>query len=344
MNEHFWLGMAVIFISGMANGGFALPMKRSRSWRWENTWLVYSIVAIFVLPWVLAVSFVPNLAGVYRDMAPRTLSYPLVFGLLWGIAQVTFGLSIDAVGMAVAIAVVSGLACLSGSLIPLLVLSPENLFRPRGVLLLVSLPILLGGLIYYGMAGRRRESERPKPQEPSGSDSNPHKSFMYGLAICIFTGIFASNFNLGLAFSGSIIDKARQSGASPITAGYAVWALVFGAGFIPNLLYCSFLLFRRHTWGLFLRGTVKETMLSITMAVLWVVGISGYGMGATLVGKYGTSIGFTLLMASSILSSNILGLLTGEWNQTSRITRRHLIFGIALILLSVAVLNLGGLF
>jgi hypothetical protein len=49
-------------------------------------------------------------------------------------------------------------------------------------------------------------------------------------------------------------------------------------------------------------------------------------------------------MASTILSSNVVGLLTGEWNQTSPATRRHLIFGIALILLSVAVLNLGGLF
>lgn len=344
MNEHFWLGMTVIFFSGVMNGSFPLPMKYSRSWRWENFWLVFSIISLLILPWALAASFVPHLAGVYQDTARRALCYPLIFGLMWGVAQATYGLSIKAVGMAVAIAVVSGLTGLSGSLVPLLVLTPENLLRPRGILLLVSLPVLLAGLVYYGMAGRRRESELPKLQEPSGGNSGVPKSFMAGLAICVFTGIFGSNFNLGLAFSGAILDKARQYGASPVTAGYAVWALVFAAGFIPNLLYCSYLLFRNHTWKQFRQGAARETALAIVMAAIWITAIFGYGMGAALVGKYGTSIGFTLLMASSILSSNILGLLAGEWKQTSHATRRHLIFGIALILVSVVILNLGGLF
>ena len=32
MSDHFWLGMAVIFISGALNGSFPLPMKYTRQW------------------------------------------------------------------------------------------------------------------------------------------------------------------------------------------------------------------------------------------------------------------------------------------------------------------------
>jgi hypothetical protein len=67
-------------------------------------------------------------------------------------------------------------------------------------------------------------------------------------------------------------------------------------------------------------------------------------VGATFAGRYGTSIGFTVFIAAQILASNALGLLTGEWKQTSAKTRHILIAAVAVTLVSVIVLNLGGLF
>jgi hypothetical protein len=64
----------------------------------------------------------------------------------------------------------------------------------------------------------------------------------------------------------------------------------------------------------------------------------------TLVGQYGTSIGFTLFIAAQILASSILGILTGEWKATSPRTRRGLAGALVVTLISVIVLNLGGLF
>ncbi len=344
MTDHFWLGMFVIFVSGILNGSFPPPMKYSRRWRWENTWLAFSVIGIFALPWVLAATFVPHLGEVYQSVPVRALLPPLIFGFLWGIAQVTYGLSIDAVGMAIATAVVGGLGCLAGALVPLLVLSPADLWRPRGVLLLSSMPILFAGLALYGVAGRRRERERSATQV-AASSTPIVRSFAAGLAIAIFTGIFASNFNLGFAFSGELQRKTFTLGAGSLTGTYAVWALVFGAGSIPNLLYCFFLLVRRRTLRLFLQsGWPKETLLSAAMAALWIAGVFGYGMGATLVGKYGTSVGFTLFMATSILASNGGGILAGEWQATSPRTKTLLTAGMIVIVVSVCVLNLGGLF
>jgi hypothetical protein len=89
---------------------------------------------------------------------------------------------------------------------------------------------------------------------------------------------------------------------------------------------------------------LRETMLGVAMALLWLSGILGYGIGATFIGKYGTSIGFTLFIAAQILASNTLGILTGEWKETSAKTRRILTAAVAVTLVSVIVLNLGGRF
>jgi L-rhamnose-H+ transport protein len=338
--DHFWLGMAIIFFSGVFNGSFALPMKFIRRWHWENLWLVFALVGILAMPILLAITFVPRWGEVLRGTSSHALAYPLVFGFLWGIAQVTFGLGIKAMGMAFAFAVVSGLACLSGSLAPLLVLNPSDLFRSRGLFLLASMPLLFLGLILCGKAGRRREKDL---SFPGSTPESPGGKFMTGLAICIFTGIFGSSFNLGFAFSGDILRKSMELGARQVTATYGVWALVFSAGFIPNLLYCVYLLFRNSSWSLFREaGWMREAMLAVAMALLWLGGVTSYGIGAILVGRYGTSVGFVLFMASSILSANVLGLLTGEWKAAQTGTRRLLWAGVAAILASILVLNLGG--
>ena len=262
MVEKFWLGMAIIFISGILNGSFALPLKYSKHWKWENTWSVFSVVGILFLPWFMAFRFVPHLAGVYQSVPPRVIVWAVVLGLVWGVSLVTYGLSLAAVGMAVAVSIVSGLVCTTGALVPLLVMDPSALLRPRGVFLLCSIPILLAGLGIYAVAGRMREKE----QTPrTAADALPARNFKGGPGTLHFHGDnHVPAFHLGFAFSGDIIRKSLESGAAPATAGYPVWCLVLGAGFFPNILYCAYLLFRNRTFSTFFQGDrLRETLLPV---------------------------------------------------------------------------------
>lgn len=341
MTEHFWLGVLVVLVSGILNGSFPLPMKYARGWRWENTWLFFCALALLTFPWLLAAGFVPSLGEVYRGVPSRTLFYPIFFGFLWGIAQTTFGLGLKALGIAFAFAIVAGLGALFGSLAPILLLNPQDLFRPRGILLLVSIPILIAGLTLYAQAGRRRDQEQAAP----GASAAAAGSFAVGLAICIFTGIVGPSWNLGFAYSGELIRKSQELGAGPVTSVYPVWPLVLSAGFVPNLLYCVYLLSRGRGWGLFFTaGWPREAALGLAMALLWLSGIIVYGMGAPMLGTYGPSVGFALFVSAQILISNTLGLLAGEWKGTSSATRRLIYVGIAVIIGAVAVLSLGGLY
>jgi L-rhamnose-H+ transport protein len=246
------------------------------------------------------------------------------------------------VGVALTFAVVSALGSLSGSLVPLLVFHPDDLFRPRGNLLLLSIPFLICGLILYAYAGRGREKEQAVQ---ATSDQGPRPSFATGMALCLFTGIFASSFNLGFSFGGDVIKASLRHGAGPLTSTYAVWSIVLGAGFIPNLVYCTYLVIKNRNAHLFGQsGWAREAILACAMAFTWISAVLIYGIGATLVGVYGTSIGYMLFVAMSILLANVLGLMTGEWKGTSSRTRKLLFAAVAFILVAVIVLNLGGLF
>ena len=60
-------------------------------------------------------------------------------------------------------------------------------------------------------------------------------------------------------------------------------------------------------------------------------------------GKYGTSVGWALFVASTVVASNVAGLLMGEWKGTSHQTRGLLFAAVAVLLATVVVLNVGGI-
>lgn len=340
MQHQLWLGALVVLCSALFNGSFLLPMKWVKTWRWENTWFMFSLFYLFVFPLFLVVAFVPHGMEVYRYVAGRELLAPLIFGLLFGVSLVTFGLSASSIGVVIAYAVGLGLNSVCGSLIPLAVLDPEALLHRQGILIVISLALLLLGLFLYAVAGRRRERE-----ENARTGGVAWGRLGIGLALAIVSGVFGASLNLGFAFSGHIIQTSRQLGAGTVSSTYPVWALVLTGAFVPNMIYCIYLLSKNHAWRLFSEiGWSREIRLSLAMALAAITAVCGYGIGATLLGRFGTSIGFALFMGTTIFASNGFGILSGEWKSTSTRTRGILAAGMAIVVVSVVVLNVGAIF
>jgi L-rhamnose-H+ transport protein len=334
---NFWIGFAIILVSGMLNASFPLPMKYSRAWKWENTWFLFTTLALFLFPLILAMAAVPDLAGMYAALPAEAFLPGAVFGFLWGTAQVTFGIAIAGVGMAMAFAIVVGMSGLFGSLISMGVLHPDELTGPRGIALMVSAAILVVGLFLYGKAGRDRERETGAAG-PSGS------SFRKGLMVCLYTGLMGGMINLGFAFSGKVSDAAVARGASGQSATLAVWLIVLAAGYVPNLVYTVYLMIRNGTGGNFLMRPGREGLLATATGLLWLGGTLGYGSGATAMGAYGTSIGYAIYVTILLLWSTTLGILTGEWKHARPATVRRMKLGVAVILVSALVLSSTGFF
>src|SRR4051812_6169626 len=127
MSDSIWLGIFCVLVGGVMTASFAVPMKLARYWTWETTWLVYSVVALALVPAIAAAISVPHLATVLASVPGRTLAITASFGFGWGIANVLFGLAVPRVGMALSFSIVVGMSAALGSLIPLIVLQGSRL-------------------------------------------------------------------------------------------------------------------------------------------------------------------------------------------------------------------------
>lgn len=81
------LAALTVVVGGLLHGSFALPMKRMAQWKWENIWLVYSVVGLVVFPLLLALATVPALGQAIGDTPASTLLLIVVCGMGWGIGS-----------------------------------------------------------------------------------------------------------------------------------------------------------------------------------------------------------------------------------------------------------------
>ena len=79
------------------------------------------------------------------------------------------------------------------------------------------------------------------------------------------------------------------------------------------------------------------------MGAMWISCIMLYGAGASCLGKLGTTIGWLILMAVTVLVGNLWGLATGEWKQAPKKAQRRMIQGLLVLVCSVILVGLGKL-
>ncbi len=334
------LGALLAALGGTLQGSFALPMKRMEArWRWENTWLVYSIVGLILFPCALAYYTIPNPADVYGVTPASSIALVALFGFGWGLGSTLFGLGVSRVGMALGFAIILGTTSSFGTLLPLLVLSPRELYSQRGLLLLLSLLLVILGIILLARAGALRDRERAGRQ--GLSDPNV---FRFGLLICLASGVLSPSLNFSFVFGKELQDAATTFGARPDLASNAIWAPALAAGFLPNALYPLYLLWKKKTWGKFAVGgaSIFYFLGAAVMGLLWYGGISLYGVGAAMMGPLGAVLGWPIFMAMNIIMANVLGFLTGEWTGTSGKARAHCWAGILVLVVAIIVVARAG--
>lgn len=336
MISHQASGLGIVTLSGILTASFPFPLKFARKWYWENTWLVYSTLALVIIPISLAAWTVPHLSRFYASIPPEDFILPLVFGFGWGIAQVTFGLSIARVGMAMAFAIVIGLSSLLGSMVPLALFHPAAFTGRLEAILIVSAMLLVMGIILYAWAGHDRD-------RIDATNSPTSRRFLDGILLCVFTGCFGSMINLGFVFGGKIADQAQSRGISSMTATLCVWAIVLAAGYLPNAFYTLYLLRRNNSTKSFKDRFLPEALLGTAAAFLWFFGMFGYGIGASVMGIYGNSIGFAVCMTVLLLWASALGIFSGEWRAASSQARLRMYCSVGLIAASMLTLGFGSL-
>jgi L-rhamnose-H+ transport protein len=163
------LGVIFHFIGGFASGSFYMPFKKVKGWSWESYWIIGGLFSWLIVPPLAAWLTIPHFSQIIGQTPTSTLLYVFMFGLLWGIGGLTYGLGVRYLGVALGSSIILGLCMVFGSLIP----SIYYQFVPQagkdtigmiagnkwGLFVLAGLLVCVIGIILCGRAGMLKEKQ-----------------------------------------------------------------------------------------------------------------------------------------------------------------------------------------
>lgn len=328
------IGLIIIFVAGLLQGTWALGVKRSEPLSWEAFWMPFSLIGMIIIPFVWVSIVIPDLKGILSAVPSRVIWLPFIFGAIWGIGAVTFGLAIKYIGMSLSYGINMGIASVIGALIPFFQL--EHLSRPLILAVLAGVSVMLTGVILITRAGILRER-----LQGGGKDQIVKKgATRIGMILALVGGLSTAAFNIGFNYGLPMAEAAESMGATAANGSLIIWLFVLSGGFIMNFGYSLFLLIRNRSFRDYRsEGSVRGILFMVITALFWFAAIGLYGQGAAVMGELGPVAGWIMFMALSLIVSNIWGLLTGEWKKMT-IPLRYLYAGNLLLIISWIVLGI----
>lgn len=344
------MGVGLHAVGGLAAGSFYAPLKRVRGWQWESFWLVMGLAAWLLAPWAMAWATIPHLGEALRQAPPAAHGWAMFFGLLWGVGNLTFGLSVRYLGMALGYAISLGFCAAFGTLIPPLANGAflTLLGTASGRLIFGGVVVCLLGIAVCGRAGmlKERDLAAAAAGAPDATDVPADEfTFAKGFLIAVMAGVLSACFSFGLTAGAPIAEEAVKLGAPEVYRNNAVLVVILIGGFASNAAWCVFLNVRHRSARDYVSGPAGRQAGNYALSLLgggvWYLQFFFYGMGTTNLGEtYGFS-SWSLHMAFIILCSNAWGLLFREWRGTRPRTRRTVWLGLATLLLSIAIIGAG---
>jgi L-rhamnose-H+ transport protein len=259
------LGILFHWIGGLAAASFYIPYKQVKRWSWETYWLVGGVFSWLLMPWLMASLLVPDLGAVLSSADEKTRLWAYVFGALWGIGGLTFGLTMRYLGIALGMAVALGYTAVFGTLVPPIFHGTlgHTLATVSGKFILLGVLMSIVGIVVSGLAGMSKERELTSEQKQSAITEF---HFSKGMIIATFSGIMSSCFAFGLDAGTPITNAAKAHllahGGSDIWSGLPTLIVVLLGGFTTNFLWCVSLNIRNKSGGEYVgRSSVNSTDL-----------------------------------------------------------------------------------
>jgi len=337
------VGVFLQAIGGFAAGSFYIPFRKVRNWAWESYWLVGGLFSWIIMPWLIAFLTVPRLSSVLARAPVGSLVWSYVFGVLWGIGGLTFGLSMRYLGMSLGYAIALGFCAAFGTVIPPIFSGAigDLITSVSGLTILAGVLVCLSGITVCGWAGVSKEKELSSEQKRA---TVREFDFFKGLLVAIFAGVMSSCMAFGIAAGKPIAHLAVEQGVRPLWQNGPVLVVVLAGGFTTNFIWCAGLNVRNHSARDYFiardASLAGNYFFSALAGITWYLQFMFYGMGTTKMGRYDFS-SWTLHMAFIIAFSNMWALLLREWKGSSRRTLTIVAFGIILVVFSTAVIGTG---
>ena len=328
------LPFVLLIFASIFQGSFGLGMKYMSPLSWEAWWLIHVTIAMILFPLLWAIIVVPNLFEIISSSPIESIQMAMLYGFLWGIGGIMFGVSVPYIGLSLTMGIVMGLAGSVGSLIPFFQGS-NSTNDPVFSYVLVGLLISLIGVAFTAKAG----IDRDKLQ--NSTESKNKSNITKGILIAVVCGVLSALLNVGFSNAAPIAKTAENFGVITRNSSLVAWVVVLWGAFLMNALYCVYLLFKNNTWRSFSAlDSFKAYRWSVIAGLCWFAALGVYGQGAALLGDIGPIIGWPILLGLSLIISNYWAYKAGEWRNAKK-PFDLLLVGLVILILSATVLGFG---
>ena len=324
------LGLIIIAIGAFCQSSCYVPINKIKNWSWESYWIVQGVFAWLLLPLLGAMLAIPaghSMIELFsQDMHATIMT--MLYGVLWGIGGLTFGLSMRYLGVALGQSIALGTCAGLGTILaPLFTGHASDLTTS----VIVGVVVTLVGIAIIGIAGSMKSASLSDEEKREAvKDFN----FTKGITVALLAGFMSACFNIGLAQGADL----HFEGVNPMFISLPVTFLVTLGGFITNAIYCFYQNQKNHTWNDYGKSDVwiNNVLFCLLAGGLWYSQFFGLSLGkGFLTGSPALlTFAFCILMALNVVFSNVWGIILKEWKGCSGKTIGVLLVGILVLIVS----------
>lgn len=341
MSGSILLGIFWHFVGATSAACFYAPLKKVTNWSWETMWAIAGLFSWIVLPWSISYFLLPDFSSYYSSFDRNILLPVFLFGAMWGIGNIGYGLTMRYLGMSMGIGIAIGITLIVGTLMTPIIQGrfSELLASTGGKMTIFGVIIAVIGVAIVSYAGLLKE----KAIGITAEEFNLKK----GLLLAVMCGIFSAGMSFAMSAATPMHEMAAQLGVDPLYVALPSYVVIMGGGAIINLGYC------------FIRLTIKPELsikkdmnlnkgLLISNAlfaalggIMWYFQFFFYAWGhANIPTEYGF-MSWMLHMSFYVLCGGIVGLILHEWKNTGEKPTRVLCTGCLIIVLAANIVGLG---
>jgi len=339
------LGISLIAAGAFAAGSFAVPFGKIRDWKWETCWLIYSLGAYILFPLLSCLIFSPSFLSIYQSVPTPTLALVFVLGAVYGVGNLSFGLSLRYLGLSLGYALSLGLMLAIGTLIPPMIDGRliTMIQQAGGDLLLLGVLTACIGIALSGWAGYLKDRTFSEARK---QESVTEFNLLKGVLAAILVGIAGSAMSLGFEQGIPISVAAENQGIDPLFSIIPVMLVILTGTFVTTLIYCVYLGIRNSSLKDYYQHKSSKKLimnygLGLLAGLLWFIQFILFGMGKSKMGPY-TFTSWGILMALIIVFATLWGLYRQEWKGASNKVYMILIVSLLIIIASSFIIGISG--
>ena len=332
------IGLIIIAIGAFCQSSSYVPINKIKDWSWESYWIVQGLFAWLILPFLGALLAVPegrSLFELFTDQNAFNVGMTILFGVLWGVGGLTFGLSMRylgvALGQSIALGTCAGLGTILGPVFLNIFFPEQDPLSKLTSAVIIGVVVTLVGIAIIGVAGSMKSASLSEEEKRQAvKDFN----FPKGLAIALLAGFMSGCFNVGLTFGASITFPETDA----MFRGLPATFLVTLGGFCTNAIYCFYQNSKNKTWSDYGKTSVwgNNLVFCLLAGALWYSQFFGLSLGQGFLADSPDlmTFSFCILMALNVPFSNVWGIILKEWKGCSPKTIAVLLLGLCILIIS----------